>query len=107
MDLKQVRALELEQHGRDESDGPSNEEWLKLLDAIRAGLSGRRFVKQHCADRGTSDVTYQGQSLHHGFFAVGVHCFAEAERREWKNTIAVADCAMLTYDGPQNMKTWQ
>ena len=47
MDLKQVRALELEQHGRDESDGPSNEEWLKLLDAIRAGLSGRQFVKRH------------------------------------------------------------
>ena len=74
-------------------------EWLRLLDAVRGNVSARVHAKQAVLERECHDPQYAGQSVSSTFYTTGVHSFAEYYRRQWREALARAETAQLSYDG--------
>ena len=85
--------------GRDISGAPTCDQLGRLLQALRAGVSGRQFAAQEQERRETSDVHWQGQALSHDFFSSAVHVIAEWLRRKWRAAWRVGTSACVSYDG--------
>ena len=93
---KQIEAGEAKQI---DNAGPSDEEWLKLWESLRSGVSGRAHAQKLSNDAYAKDVKYNGQAYDHHLFPIGIHCFAEHYRRMWRQTLATSDVGMISFDG--------